>query len=83
MVAPVYMTVAEAAGYCRVSESMVYEWVRLKKLPTFRPAARTGRGKVLVTVADLNALMESFRVPADPAQSAGSSDQFESLRFIR
>lgn len=81
MVAPVYMTVSEAATYCRVSESMVYEWVRLGKLPAFRPSTRGGRGKVLVTVGDLNALMESFRIDARDAGIV--NDKHETLRFLR
>jgi excisionase family DNA binding protein len=61
VVSPVFLTAAEAAERVRVSTSMVYEWVRRRVLPCYRPTVN-GRGKVLIKVEDLDALMATFKV---------------------
>lgn len=63
MLARNYMTVGEAAQQACVSESLVYEWARLGMLSVYRPGVR-GRGKILIAAADLETLMQSFRICA-------------------
>lgn len=79
MVPPVFMTAAEAAERVRLSQSMVYEWVRRWVLPCYRPRVN-GRGKVLIKVDDLDALMETFKVGG---ADTTPTDEDGPLRHIR
>lgn len=56
------MTVKQAAAHAGVCESIVRKWLAAGVLPHFRIGAPQKRGKILISVADLDALITSFKV---------------------
>ncbi|MBY0457035.1 MAG: helix-turn-helix domain-containing protein [Gemmataceae bacterium] len=58
-----YLTVAQAAARACVSESLIYEACKAKRLVHFRPGIN-GRGKILILPEDVDRWMASFKVEA-------------------
>ncbi len=56
------MIVREAAAHAGVSETMIRQWLREGTLPHFRVGAKGKRGKILITAADLDAVLAGFKV---------------------
>jgi excisionase family DNA binding protein len=52
---------AERAGVC---SSIVYGWVSESLVPVYRLGGKGRRGKILIEASDLDAYLESCRVPA-------------------
>ncbi len=75
---PAYLTASQAALRACVSESLIYEACRQRKLKHYRPGVN-GRGKILVLVEDLDLWMASFRVEATAPQEGDESD----LTFLK
>lgn len=64
------LTVKQAAERVGVSASLIYQWCEERRLPHFRLGTGTKRGKILIEVADLDALLEGLRVEAGVALDA-------------
>ena len=64
------LTVKQAADRAAVSASLIYRWVAEGLLPSYRPGGRGRRGKILISVEDLDQLMSSFKVAGQPTEAA-------------
>ena len=58
---PSRMTVAQAAGYACVSETIIRGWLG-DGLPHFRLGAKGRRGKIMIAVEDLDGWLAAFKV---------------------
>lgn len=56
------LSVKEAASEACVCESIVRGWLADGQLPHFRIGAKKRRGKILIAVEDLQALLLTFKV---------------------
>lgn len=57
-----WLSVKEAAARAGVSESIVRGWLRDGSLAHYRLGAKGRRGKIAISVEDLDGLLASFRV---------------------
>jgi excisionase family DNA binding protein len=81
---PAYLTVAQAALRACVSESLLYEACKKKRIPHYRPGVN-GRGKILLLPEDVDQWMAAFKVTV-PAASDGAGDpedEDEGLTYLR
>lgn len=56
------LTVKQAASYASVGAALVYGWCADGTLPHMRVGARGKRGKILIAVEDLDAVLASFKI---------------------
>lgn len=64
-------TVKELAAARGLSRQLLYVWCNEKRLPHYRAGGKGRRGRILIDPADLDALLESIRVPAGPPGDDG------------
>lgn len=60
------MTVKEAATKARVSPSLIYVWVKEKRLACFRMGSAGRRGRILIDPADLEVVITECRRDRHP-----------------
>lgn len=74
------LTVKEAAARACVCEAVVYGWCSAGRLPHYRFGLK--RGKILIAVEDLDALLAAFKVGAKPEpKTAPARSKFTHLRL--
>lgn len=74
------LSVKEAAARACVCEAVVYGWCSAGRLPHYRVGLK--RGKILIAVEDLDALLASFKVGASPTPARPPSrGGFKHLRL--
>ena len=62
-------TIAEAAKIAGVSASLLYQLCNDREIPHWRIGGKGRRGKILLSLADLESFMASCRVRAGPKES--------------
>ncbi|MBA4190923.1 MAG: hypothetical protein C0467_23285 [Planctomycetaceae bacterium] len=81
------LSVSEAALHATVCETMIRNWVADRTLPHFRVGSQGRRGKILISVEDLDQLLANFKVtgqaskPAPPSQKVPPVDSFHHIRL--
>lgn len=74
------LSVKEAAARACVCDAVVYGWCAAGRLPHYRVGLK--RGKILIAVEDLDALLGSFKVGATPEpKPAPARSTFKHLRL--
>ena len=56
------LTVKQAASHASVSAALIYAWCANGTLPHMRVGARGKRGHIRIAVADLDAVLDGFKV---------------------
>jgi excisionase family DNA binding protein len=56
------LSVKQAAARANVCESVVRQWVRARVLPHYRLGGVNNRGKIAITVEDLDAFLATLKV---------------------
>lgn len=64
------LTPKEAAARARVSRSLIYTWCDERRLPHSRAGASGKRGRILIRLVDLEALLAELRVDRHPLLAA-------------
>lgn len=64
-----YLTVRDAAKAAGVSQSLVYQWVKEKRLACFRMGGLGRRGRILIDPADLAVVIQECRQERHPLLS--------------
>ncbi len=78
------LTVREAAAHADVSETMIRQWIREGTLPHFRVGAKGKRGKILIAVAELDAVMAGFKVGRpEPVKAPAPKPVIPKLKHLR
>ena len=57
-----FLTVAQAAAYAAVSETMIYQWTNEKRLPHFRLGGKGKRGAIRIGPDDFEGFLASLKV---------------------
>lgn len=60
------LTIKDAARLLGVSPSLVYEWCREQLLPHYRYGGSGRRGKIMISLADLDLFKQQCRVDRHP-----------------
>jgi hypothetical protein len=77
------LTVKAAAARACVCEKLVRGWITSGQLPHFRVGSSGKRGKILIEVADLDVLLESFKVAGRASMPASKSARTVKLRHLK
>lgn len=80
---PAVLTVKTAAARACVCESLVRGWIADGRLPHSRVGATGKRGKILVAVEDLDALLLSFKVAGQGRAHTPRSAKPIKLKHLR
>jgi excisionase family DNA binding protein len=62
----VRLTVKEAAQKAQVSQSLIYTWVKEKRLACFRMGSSGRRGRILIDPVDLEVVIRDCRQERHP-----------------
>ena len=60
------LTVKEASRLAKVSPSLIYQWIREKRLACFRMGGLGKRGRILIDPADLDVVIRECRQERHP-----------------
>lgn len=64
------LTVKEASRQAKVSPSLVYQWVKEKRIACYRMGSLGKRGRILIDPADLDVVIKECRQERHPLLSA-------------
>jgi len=65
------LTPKEAAAHAQVSRSLIYAWIREKRLACFRMGTAGRRGRLLIDPADLDRVIAECREDRHPLLVSG------------